>query len=711
MIELNHITSSVILLVIVFLLLRLSPRRNDAKIPVTPFREPKGDAKKAERVKLYKDVYHKVQNLEDFPDVLPVAKQLLTTLLEQSLLLTRYKSRRRSILDIKEFDAVALDLFLAAERQDVLDEFETYIQLRGAGSGPVLFQSRKGAIERLKRNAPLNYIDGAWLCRVHQIHTPFSLRGVTKEAWQTFSEELGDGDLEKNHVHIYRDLLRSVGVHLPDGDSTDFIDGRNAIEEEQVWRSATGQLLVSLFPEDFLPEILGFNLHFESLATADLKAGRELPEFGISPYYYNLHVSIDNADSGHSAMALACIIRFMDLVRETDIMNYESAWKRIQGGFLFSQTLNEDETVEFYEGKLAEMLYRKAKIAGKIHCTSRARIGRRTIAAWFSLPWSSGHHGGAGDDNWECGFLPMLADSKPWVYRGDSERSFLMRELSWKGRMFGAFTRAEAELLRTWIDSLRKEDAEPGVAYWEFAGAREPSSKMGTCFLQAMAADAPSCPPLQDLAGNRGRVFTSHPPLITSEVRLDALIRLWLTHPCLLENLISSPYRTATVLAGKALKLLRAEHGFAENSEGIAGMDEQILGCYSPDLVSLGLEMVRRQRLPEPTCLFDLLGGHQAELDPATRFAYNMLSWSMRPKRNGVFLLGLARAFLDLEAWVADQDSLLSKKARAALRLIVDRKAGVFGEVLDELREAESLYREFIGGYRLGRIEIQKVLE
>lgn len=711
MIELNRITSSVILFFIVFLLLRVAGRRDREKTPVTPFRQPKGDAKKVERVKLYKDIYHKVQNLEDFPDVLPAAKELLTTLLEQSLMLTRYKSRWRSILDIKEFDAVALDLFLAAERQDVLDEFESYIQLRDTGSGPVLFQSRKGAIERLKRNAPLNYVDGAWLCRVHQVHTPFSLRSVTKEVWQTFSEELGDGDLEKNHVHIYRDLLRSVGVHLPDGDSADFIRGRNGIDEEQVWRSATGQLLVSLFPNDFLPEILGFNLHFESLATADLKAGRELPEFGISPYYYNLHVSIDNADSGHSAMALACIIRFMNLVRETGIMNYESAWKRIQGGFLLSQTLNEDETVEFYEAKLAEMLYRKARIAGRIHCTSRARIGRRTLPAWFSLPWSSGHYGDTGDDNWECGFLPTLADAKPWVYRGDSERSFLMRELSWKGRMFGAFTRTEADLLRTWIDSLRKEGAEPGVAYWDFVGAREPSSKMGTCFLQAMAADAPSCPPLQDLAGSSGRVFTPYPPLSVSEVRLDALMRLWFTHPCLLENLVSSPYRTATSLAGKCLKLLRAEHGFAENSEGIAGMDEQLLGCYSPDLVSIGLEMVRRQRLPEPTCLSDVLEDHQGDLDPATKFSYNILSWSMRPKRNGMFLFGLARAFLDLQAWVADHDSLLSKKARAALRKIIDRRAAIFGEVLDELRETESLYREFVGGYQIGRIEIQKVLE
>lgn len=710
--EINHITLCFILLVIIFVLLRLAPGTNAIKTTDGGLRQPKGDAKRAERVRLYKDVYHKVQNLEDFPDVLPVAKQLLMTLLEQSLLLTRYKSRRHSILDIKEFDAAALDRFLAAERQDVLDEFEFYTQSRDAGSGPVLFQSRQGAIARLKKNAPLNYVDGAWLCRVHQSNTPFALRKVTKEAWQTFSEELGDGDLDKNHVHIYRNLLRNIGVDLPDGDSAGFIHEKDGIDDEQVWRSATGQLLVSLFPNEFLPEILGFNLHFESLATADLKAGKELPEFGISPYYYNLHVSIDNADSGHSAMAFACIIRFMDLIRDTRIMDYESAWKRIQGGFLLSQTLNENETVESYEEKLAEMLYRKAKVAGKIHCTSKAQIGQRTLSTWFSLPWSSTHHDDSGQDSWEFGFLPTLADAKPWVHRGDSSRSLLMRELSWKGRMFGAFTRTEARLLRNWIDSLGEESAEPGRGYWDFVGARESASKTNTSFLQPIAADAPGCSPLEDLATkpSRGYVFAACPPLVAAEVRLDALFRLWFTHPCLLENLISSPYRTATSLACNVLKLLRAELGFIADSEGIAGVDEHLLGSCSPDLVALGLEMVRRQGLAEPTCLSDVLATQLVDVDSSTKFAHNMLSWSMRPKRNTVFLLGLARAFLDLEAWVAEHDSLLSKKSRVALRQIVDRKAATFGECLDELRE-EGKDQDFAKGYEIGRREIERVLK
>ncbi|KAJ4415340.1 hypothetical protein N0V82_007390 [Gnomoniopsis sp. IMI 355080] len=593
MMDTIHITSHLILLVLAILFLLLVTKSSGAIPPLSPISEPQHDAKKAERVDRYKDMYHKLQNLEDFPEILPIAKQLLTTLLELSLLLTRYKARPRNILDVKLYDPVAPDRFLAAERQDILDEFESYIKLRKAGSAPVLFQSREGAIQRLKRN------------------------GRDRDRMADFLGGAGDGDLEKNHISIYRDLLRSVGVNLPDGDSIDFIHPRTGINQEQVWRSATGHLLVYLFPNDFLSEILGFNLHFESLSTADLKSGRELPEFGISSRYYNLHVSIDNADSGHSAMALATIIRLMDLVRVTGIMDYESTWRRIQVGYLLSQTLNEDETVEFHEEKLAEMLYRKAQISGKIH----------------------------------------------------------LRELSWNGKMFGSFTRSEAGLLRTGSTrSVRK-----------------------------MPANLVS------------HVFAPHAPIVVSKVRTGALLRLWFTHPYLLENSISSPYRTATILAYKTLKLLRAELGFMEASEGIAGMDEQLLEHYRPDLVALGLEMVHRQGLPEPTSLWDVLHTkgppEDLNMDSASKYAYNMLSWSMRPKRNGVSLLGLARAFLDLEAWVADHDSLLSTKARAALRLIVEKKAAVLEGVGDDLAKDESQHGDFISGYELGRKEIQRTIE
>jgi hypothetical protein len=662
-------------------------------------------------------MYYKVQNLEDFPDILPAAKHLLLSFLEQGLLMARYKPQTRSILEIKEYDPVALDKFLEAERQDVSDEFESYVRRRKAGSGPELFTTREEAGQWLKRMAPLNYIDGAWLCRIHKITTPFALRGVTKDTWQTFSEELGDGDLQKNHVLLYRDLLRDVGVLLPDGDTVDFIHPRQGLDDEQIWRSSIGQLLISLFPNDFLPEILGLNLHFESLAVTGLKANKELPEFGISPYYFTLHISIDNADSGHSAMALATIIRFMDLIRETGLMDCQKTWKRIQAGYLLSQSLDDKETVHLCEEKMVEMLYKKANLARKIHCTSRARIGQRSLSEWFSSPWSNNksnknnNNNEDDNDNWKYEFLMALADSKPWVCRGDSSKSLLMRELSWKGRMFGAFTHSEVELMRTWIDSLKKKDADPEETYWGLVGGYESVEKTFTPPRQDVAVAHPVFPPQQEWSPSEMHKFVPRAPIQVPQVRLDALLPLWFVHPCLLENTVSSPYQTATSLTSQILQLLRAESGYKWENTGIAGMDEQLRPSYSPDLIALGLEIVRRHKLPEPTCLGDVLGETKGDVTDATKFAYTVLSWAMRPMKNGAFLLGLARAFLDLELWVASSDTLLGKKEREALRQIINRKAASFEACLDELEADESKCREFVGGYECGRTEIEKVLE
>lgn len=708
-----------IVLILAFILYYLFPRYRSlhfdshakGQTPSDPKRKSRVDTKSVERIHSFKDMYYKVQNLEDFPEVLPAAKQLLLSLLEQGLLMARYKSRARSILDMEEYDPVALDRFLEAERQDVSDEFESYVRRREAGSGPELFKTREEASQWLKRSAPLNYIDGAWLCRIHKITTPFALRRVTKNAWQTFSEELGDGDLEKNHVLIYRDLLRHVGVVLPDGDTVDFIHPRHGMDDEQVWRSAIGQLLISLFPNDFLPEILGLNLHFESLAVTGLKATKELPEFGISAYYYALHISIDNADSGHSAMALATIIQFMDLIRETGMMDYQKTWRRIQAGYLLSQSLDDTETVHLYEEKVIEMLHKKANLARKIHCTSRARIGQRSLTDWFSSPWSNGNNDDDEDDNWKRQFLVALADSKPWVYRGDSSKSLIMRELSWKGRMFGAFTHSEVELMRTWIDSLNKTDADPKEAYWELVGGYENVEKTFTPPRQDVAVTHPVLPPQQEWCRSEVHSFIPQAPIQLSQVRLDALLPLWFVHPCLLESAVTSTYRTATSLTSRILQILRAELGYKPENSGIAGMDEQLRPSYSPDLVALGLEIVRRHKLPEPTCLGDVIGEPNENATDASKFSYSLLSWAMRPTKNGAFLLGLARAFLDLEVWVASSDALLGKKEREALRQIIERKAVGFEACLAELKTDESGCREFVGGYECGRTEIEKLLE
>ena len=86
----------------------------------------------------------------------------------------------------------------------------------------------------MKQIAPVKYVDGAWLGYINKITLPFALRPVVKNSWQVLSEELGDGDLDKNHAQVYRELMKSVPLNLPAADTADFIQPRLGLNEPAV---------------------------------------------------------------------------------------------------------------------------------------------------------------------------------------------------------------------------------------------------------------------------------------------------------------------------------------------------------------------------------------------------------------------------------------------------------------------------------------------
>jgi hypothetical protein len=572
-----------------------------------------------------------------------------------------------------------------------------------------LFNDKESAKKWLKRNAPLKLVDGSWLGHVHKITTPFALRSVTKNAWQVLSEELGDGDLEKNHVYLYRMLLQGIGVDLPASYTADFIQPGHGMDDEGVWKAATAQLLVSLFPNQFLPEILGFNLHYELVTLDTLKASKELPEFGISGYYFALHVSIDNADSGHTAMALATVDQYMTLVAHTHSADPHETWKRIQAGYVLSATVGNHAALQPAEERVINIIQRKASASHRIHCTSKLRIGKQSLAEWLA-PQPRGAEEGP---SWGRNLLTALADARPWVYRGDSRKSLLMRELSWKGRMFGAFTFTEVEEIRAWIDSLQTT-SDIQQMYWKAVDRVGPLSDP---VYDNAVSEHPGFPP------DPGRPsllepsdqFTPARPLVISQLRRDEFLCLWFAHPCLLENMINTPYQTTSTVCSYSVRMLLAEYGFGPETSGVAGLDEHVPRDDFPSLITLGLKMVRQYGIiPRPTCLQDVLENTRGEGSShaacAARFAKDMLSWSMRPHRHWSFLLGLARAFLDLEEWVSLESDLLPMRDKEALQKLVGRKKVCFEGVLKELQADQIAYAGFNGGYKFGRSEIEGIL-
>lgn len=674
---------------------------------------------------MYKDLYLKIQHLEKYPEVLPQARQKLCSLLSKAY----SRHEEQSIMTISSYSRPAMEQLLINEHELVLSRWEQYLATtqQSSSKSSFHFASRQEAKEWLRRISPAKYVDGAWLGHIHKIATPFALRGITKDAWQVLSEELGDGDLRKNHVYLYRQLLRDNDILLPEGDSPHFVhpDYSHGMDDVKTWRSAVSQLLISLFPEDFMPEILGFNLHFEQLTLETLIASRELPRFGISEYYFQLHISIDNADSGHAAMALSIVARYMDHITELEgEAAAQVSWRRIQAGYMLSRSAGDGvcESTEALkelsldhetslptedEAAMIAMLKLKARVSHKIHCPSRVKVGHRTIAEWLSSElWSSDR-----PQDQMC-LLNDLAGASPWVRRGDSAKSRLIRELSLDGRMFGAFTHAEVDRMKHWIDSLGTSSVEMDEEsmYWRLVGHQQQLKYVPipkhlhvetdlSLYLSHTDADVQVTFPRAPIAG-----LTIVPAIF---------MPLWFSHCCLLENTVAVPFRSITSLSSHILRILRAESGFTPETEGVAGMDEQHQTSH-PSLVDLGLEIWEKYAASStsttqmPTCLEDVLTNIQVEGDEeilaeARGFSKAMLLWSERPVANLGLLLGLCRAFLDLESRVAGLQELLSEKSRCALGDLVSRKSMALDLCVEELKRNDDQHRAFLRGYDLGR--------
>jgi hypothetical protein len=667
------------------------------------------------REQLHKELYHQIQNLEFNPDVLPSARRALFSLLHEGLSIEQSLSPKRSILDVETFSAQALRDFLSGEHESVTNEWECYADRRARGGGPELFDSRDSARKWIKNQAPVKLVDGAWLGHIHKITTPFALRGVTKDAWQVLSEELGDGDLQKNHVFLYANLLKSIDMDLPSSHDIDFIHCRHEMGIDLTWKAGVAQLLISLFPNDFLPEILGFNMHYELLTMETLKAARELPEFGISGYYFALHVSIDNADSGHTAMALDTVIRYLEIVGKQDPSMVAGTWRRIQAGYILSSTSNTRLPLSDGERNIAQLLRDKANASHKIHCSSRVKIGGQTLAQWLSPNnWTR-------SDDCQKEFLKALSSAKPWVISGQSNKSLLIRELTWNGRMFGAFTNREVEDLRDWIDNLDCRESDHEYRYWTKVGHTKPDPMSLT-----------SQPPVQDIA-TQHPVYLPQPvlhvnvsgldwaadqwtqpldlkPVNINHFLLEALLAIWFTHPCLLENVINTPYRTATPVAAHILKILRAESGFLEEAGGVHGKDEQHRTEEGHSLVSLGLEMNERAGRPTLTDITGVLDYGIPAASSATRFSKTLLSLALRPVQCESLLIGLSLAFLELEIAVAEHDSLLSLEGRQGLQHIIVRKRAAFEDCLTTLELHKSKVEEIRQHFLFGRKQIAAVI-
>lgn len=196
-------------------------------------------------------------------------------------------------------------------------------------SDPAQIPSREEIVESTLQLAPLTLIDGAWLQGFTDVELASSHVGYT--LFQTYWDELGNGLAALNHPKIYRDGLREMDFELAPTGSREFAQDPRL--DEDSFRLPVYWLCLGKLPVTFMPEILGMNLAMElsGVGGAYRSARRFLRHYGFSTAFVDLHNTIDNVSTGHSAWAADAIDAYMRPLATAEAVAEQ--WQRVRVGY------------------------------------------------------------------------------------------------------------------------------------------------------------------------------------------------------------------------------------------------------------------------------------------------------------------------------------------------------------------------------------------
>jgi hypothetical protein len=309
----------------------------------------------------------------------------------------------------------------AANSEAVGEQYRQYLAERKAGAPRRFFSSKSHALYFLKGVAPTKLVDGAWLFGLLR-HWE---QGAMRPLITTYLEELGNGVPEKNHVVIFQQLIDAHGCAQWQGLPEDhFVQG-------------LVQLAFAHNADQFLPELIGYNLGYEQLPLHLLVTAYELNELGIDPYYFTLHVTVDNADTGHARKAWEALQKLMPQVGDTgEFMRRVDAGYRLND--LGAGTASVIGSFDLH-AELVGILRAKSAVGKNMH-SDYCKVGGRSLNDWLSDPD-------------QVPALLAALESQGWFTRGeDPEQSRFWALLQGDhAQMFGVFSAYEQQVLHDWI--------------------------------------------------------------------------------------------------------------------------------------------------------------------------------------------------------------------------------------------------------------------
>jgi Iron-containing redox enzyme len=188
-------------------------------------------------------------------------------------------------------------------------------------------------------------IDGAWAHRIG--NTGRYTRRSDGMLYAIYADEMGRGDVTKNHITLIYQVLASMGIEVPHIRETAFLDQDEL--PDHLYGFSLFQLSLALFPDSLYDEILGYNLGIEmfGLGTQRMHEMQKLRRYRFDIAYEEAHLSIDNLSAGHARQSAEIIIAYLhDVATVAGADAVAAHWRRIWRGYASFAWFIEHELVD-----------------------------------------------------------------------------------------------------------------------------------------------------------------------------------------------------------------------------------------------------------------------------------------------------------------------------------------------------------------------------
>ena len=271
-----------------------------------------------------RELFRRLVNVENFANTLPQAAERVMRTLEAAEVLFVHGAGGR-YTDATWFDYTPEALYERAEQvywDKLVNPYKPLTSIPDRDE--VIFFQTTYALGAL--------IDGTWLHRLANVG--HAARPSDAMLWSIYADEMGHGELRKNHLTLIHTALASMDIRLPHIREDAFLD--QAELPDELYGFSLYQLSLSMFPDRFYNEILGYNLAIEMFGLGELRLHeiQKLRHYGFDTCYEDAHLTIDNISAGHTKQAADIIVSYLDHVRATvGEAAVQGEWRRIWRGY------------------------------------------------------------------------------------------------------------------------------------------------------------------------------------------------------------------------------------------------------------------------------------------------------------------------------------------------------------------------------------------